>query len=285
MTEDSGSKWIRAARAARQFNVLLPAVADGRLNLSAVVLLAPHLAADNVRELIDSAARKSFNEIRHLLADRAPKLDLSAPPTSFDESNVPELSRLSVVQRIDSASSAPPEPAHPPVTSANVVHAPPPAPPPSTRRAVILTLDDELNSLLSRAVELLGYKLRSGEPKEVFRRSLRHFVTHLERTAINEPRPSTQTQDTNSRYIPTRVRAAVWKRDRARCTFVSESGHQCAATKDLEFDHIVPLALGGATSAGNLRLRCHAHNQYAAECVFGREFMESKRRAALGSTA
>jgi hypothetical protein len=150
---------------------------------------------------------------------------------------------------------------------------------------VIFTLDDEMNGLLCRAIELLGYKLRSGEPREVFRRSLRHFVTHLERSALNEPQPGAQSPNANSRYIPTRVRAAVWKRDRARCTFVSGIGHRCTATKDLEFDHVVPFALGGVTSAGNLRLRCRAHNQYAAECVFGREFMDTKRQGAWGSSA
>jgi len=271
MTEDRASRMIRAARVAHEHRSLFPALADGRLSWSGVVILAPHLTTDNVQELIEAATRKTNQQIRDLLVARTPKLDFSVPATEF----VPELSRLSALVRIE-------ETAPPPVTSASAA---PPPPPTLARRAVILTLDEELNSLLSRAIELLGYKLRSGEPREVFRRSLRHFVSHLERTAINEPRPSLQTQDANSRYIPTRVRAGVWKRDRARCTFVSESGHRCTATKDLEFDHVVPFALGGATSAGNLRLRCRAHNQYAAECVFGREFMDVKRRAAWGSSA
>src|SRR5262245_46787967 len=47
MSEDSACKRIRAARVGRQFPAIFPAVADGRLHLAAIVLLAPHLTAKN----------------------------------------------------------------------------------------------------------------------------------------------------------------------------------------------------------------------------------------------
>src|SRR6266540_3680759 len=34
-----------------------------------------------------------------------------------------------------------------------------------------------------------------------------------------------------------------------------------------------------------MRLRCRAHNQYAAACAFGAEFMRRKRTAARGAAA
>jgi len=44
------------------------------------------------------------------------------------------------------------------------------------------------------------------------------------------------------------------------------------------------VARGGQATVENVRLRCRAHNQYAAECTFGKDFMETKwdeaRRAA-----
>src|SRR5436190_13450977 len=43
MSEDAACKRICAARMARRFPAILPAVADGRLHLSTVVMLAPHL--------------------------------------------------------------------------------------------------------------------------------------------------------------------------------------------------------------------------------------------------
>jgi len=52
LSEDSALKRIRAARAARRFPELFAAIADGLLNLNAVVLLAPHLTDESRRELI-----------------------------------------------------------------------------------------------------------------------------------------------------------------------------------------------------------------------------------------
>src|SRR5512134_855149 len=43
LCDQAAKKRIRAARAARRFPALLPAVAEGRLHLTAVVLLAAHL--------------------------------------------------------------------------------------------------------------------------------------------------------------------------------------------------------------------------------------------------
>jgi len=45
MSEGTAFKRIRAARTARQFPAIYPALAEGRLHLSAVVMLTPHLSA------------------------------------------------------------------------------------------------------------------------------------------------------------------------------------------------------------------------------------------------
>ena len=52
MSEDTAFKRIRAARTARQFPAIFEAVADGRLHLSAVVVLAPYLTEENATELL-----------------------------------------------------------------------------------------------------------------------------------------------------------------------------------------------------------------------------------------
>lgn len=53
----------------------------------------------------------------------------------------------------------------------------------------------------------------------------------------------------NSRHIPARVKHEVWGRDGGRCTFVSEDGHRCEETCNLEFDHIVPWSMGGRSDS------------------------------------
>ena len=68
LSEDAAFKRIRAARTARRFPGIFAAVADGRLNLNAVVLLAPHLTEDNVAELLAAASHKTRFEIEQLLA-------------------------------------------------------------------------------------------------------------------------------------------------------------------------------------------------------------------------
>jgi len=70
LSEDAAYKRIQAARAARQFPALFAAVADGRLNLTAVCLLAPHLTAENVDELLAASVHQRNTAIRDLLAAR-----------------------------------------------------------------------------------------------------------------------------------------------------------------------------------------------------------------------
>ncbi len=82
LSEDAAFKRIQAARAARRFPALFETVAEGRLHLAAVCLLAPHLTAENVEELIEAATHRPKVEIEALLARRFPisgRLSLNRP--------------------------------------------------------------------------------------------------------------------------------------------------------------------------------------------------------------
>jgi hypothetical protein len=87
-SEQAALKRIRAARAARRFPAAVTALAEGRLHLSAVVLLKPHLTRRNAAELLEAASFKTRAEIEQLLAHRFPKADvptrlqpLATPPS------------------------------------------------------------------------------------------------------------------------------------------------------------------------------------------------------------
>src|SRR5712691_4694351 len=67
MSEFTALKRIRVARLARQFPAILPALLDGRLNLSAVMLLKPRLAPDSADALLAAAGHKTNAEIELLL--------------------------------------------------------------------------------------------------------------------------------------------------------------------------------------------------------------------------
>jgi len=77
-SDDMAYKRIHAARAARRCPAIFAAVADGRLHLTAVVMLAAHLTPENAEGLIAAATRKNRFEIERLLAARAPRPDVPA---------------------------------------------------------------------------------------------------------------------------------------------------------------------------------------------------------------
>jgi len=64
------------------------------------------------------------------------------------------------------------------------------------------------------------------------------------------PLPYEQTSRTP---IPEAIRSEVWRRDMGKCV-------RCGSNQNLQFDHIIPVALGGATSVANLQLLCQSCN-------------------------
>jgi hypothetical protein len=64
-------------------------------------------------------------------------------------------------------------------------------------------------------------------------------------------RPGDRERD--SRAIPQAMKIDVWQRDGGKC-------RQCSATEYLEFDHIIPWSMGGATSVDNLQILCRRDN-------------------------
>jgi len=70
LSEGATARRIHAARAARRFPDLFPALAEGRLHLTAVFLLAPHLTEENAEQLIEAATHKRKVEIERFLAQR-----------------------------------------------------------------------------------------------------------------------------------------------------------------------------------------------------------------------
>lgn len=66
----------------------------------------------------------------------------------------------------------------------------------------------------------------------------------------------TEQLDSSSRRkpIPQDVKIVVWQRDGGRCV-------ECHSPEELEFDHIIPLALGGANTMRNLQLLCATCNR------------------------
>jgi len=140
-----------------------------------------------------------------------------------------------------------------------------------------LEIDAETHDDIRAIQDLLGHAVPSGNMSQVVKRMAKYYRAHLEKERFGSKTPRRARPSRSRRHVPVLVRRAVVKRDGGQCTFVSTTGHRCTARKLLEFDHARPVALGGAATVDNMRLRCQAHNQLEAERVFGAEFMRRKR--------
>lgn len=76
------------------------------------------------------------------------------------------------------------------------------------------------------------------------------------------------------------VRRGIDKIEELQCTFVSEDGQRCQEKGWLELDHLEGFARTHQHSARTTALRCRAHNQFAAEQMYGRDFMAKARKKA-----
>jgi 5-methylcytosine-specific restriction endonuclease McrA len=52
-------------------------------------------------------------------------------------------------------------------------------------------------------------------------------------------------------FISEDVRQVVWQRDKGTC-------RGCGANNDLQFDHVIPVSMGGANIPDNLQILCGA---------------------------
>ena len=76
LSEDAASKRIQVARKARELPALITVLAEGRVHLTGLRLLAPHLTPENVDELLAAATHRPKAEIERLIAQRFPGTEL-----------------------------------------------------------------------------------------------------------------------------------------------------------------------------------------------------------------
>lgn len=299
LSEHEAYARIAAARASRRHPALLLMLEDGRLHLSAIGKLAPHLTDANAEDLLARAAHRTKSEIEDLVAEIAPRPDLAAvvrklpvregaaPASQLGPDRVAArgavLPLLAVV-----TSAAVSEAGRAPQDSPGAV-LPPPAPPPPAvtplspaRYGVQFTAGGELRDKLARLQTLLRCDLASAIEAAVDEKLARVEAKRFGSTTA--PRSSLDATDTapRSRHVPAAVRRAVRARDADRCTFRLRDGSRCPERRGLEFHHRDPYGRGGTHDPENVCLMCRGHNAYEAELDFGTEHIERHRRRAAG---
>lgn len=100
---------ITVARAAREYPVLLEMLRDGRLHLSGIARLAPHLTRQNVDAVLTRACGMSHREIRELVAEMEPRPDVVSSVRQLPQRTAPRAgSPLQLVCGRDARFRAPP---------------------------------------------------------------------------------------------------------------------------------------------------------------------------------
>ena len=276
MSGDMAYRRIHAARAMLRFPQIMPALADGRLHLTAVALIAPRLNPKNVESLIEAATHRTKVQILAMLADRYPQPDVPTQLRDIQPIIVKsQRSAAEVAQVSDSQKSLAPArvplcgsmaPAQLPNIEFASVHPLAPA-----RFELRCTLSQTAYDALRTAQELLSHAIPDADAAKVIERALVDLVAQLEKKQLGARGD-----------IPAQVVREVHERDGYQCTFIGTEGHRCAELRHLELDHIRPRSCGGRSTPSNLRLRCRVHNQYEAELLFGENFMALKRAKAVG---
>jgi hypothetical protein len=276
---------IAAARASREHPVVLTMLGDGRLHLSAIAKLAPHLTPDNRETLLELATHKSKRQVEELVAELAPRPD------------VPALMRKLPVERPKSEPPGAPELCPDAVGSGGLelrpdAVAPWRAPAPvrlasveplaPSRYKVQFTASAELHDKLERLRALMRSSVPDGDLGAIIEQAVTEKLERLEsarfaktkapRKTVAEPDPRPSSRD-----VPAAVRRAVYERDEGRCRFVDEQGRRCTARDRLEFHHWHPHGYGGDRSLQNIRLMCRTHNQYLAGHDYGQKAMARHR--------
>ncbi len=198
---------ITAARAARQHPILLEMLHDGRLHLSGIALLAPHLTEANRERILTRAVHKSKRQIKELIAELAPRPDVPTVvrklperrPTTLPSSlTLPTSKSLLCPDRVvESAQVSVCQPA-------KVVE-----PLGPSRYKVQFTASAELREKLERLRNLTG----AADLSAVIDRAVTEKLERLEARRYGKtdrPRKSLEETDTSpsSRYIPTPITAS-----------------------------------------------------------------------------
>jgi hypothetical protein len=177
---------IKAARVATRFPVVLDRLADGSLNMTAVMLLSPHLTPANHLELFAAARHKTRQEMEKLAAALRP-----LPAVSTMIRKLPaHPGRLQDSESLFpmNAGSGPEDlatPTAPLPIAATVSHLPAP-----TRPAILLalapnryklqvTISESTQQKLRQAQELIRHQIPDGNTAEILDRALDLLVEKL----------------------------------------------------------------------------------------------------------
>ncbi len=290
-----------AAELVQRFPEVESALRNGRLCLSSVIELAKVITPENAAEVLPrffglSSRDAALVAVSIRPVEDAPRRDvvtslrLAAPAASAAEERMPTPPPANY-DTTPLAFRAPEmtAPGRAPATAS-----PYPVPPiVATKSRMVEPLDSErvrLHMTVSRRFlakleatkDALSHALPGASPEEVLEACMDLLLADRAKRKGLVEKPRKAVGPITSDAVPAAVKREAWGRAGGRCEWPLDGGGVCGSTLRLEFDHVVPRAHGGPSTAHNVRVLCRAHNQLAARRVFGDDWMDrfTRKRSA-----
>ena len=147
----------------------------------------------------------------------------------------------------------------------------------ATETEIRFTADQKLMEKFERLKNLMGHKSNAqtyaGLFEELADLALKKLDPMEKPSAV--PLLETKSSTGGTRYIPEKLKRAIWQRDKGQCSYVDpESGKRCDSKHALQYEHVVPFGKSGKSTFENLKLLCPSHNRLAAIQAYGLEKMQ-----------
>lgn len=228
LSEAATGKRIAVARAARMYPVILELLADGSVNLTTVLLLAPHFTPENHVRLLTSTKHKSKRQVEEFVVALRP-----LPPVTSVIRKLP----TPRIAAVDTADAPADQTALPPAGGATnndeplvetvLMPMPIPVRTSPSRRSIVqplapdrfkveFTASADTREKLQRAQDLLRHQIPDGSLDKVMNKALTTLLEKLVKQKMAETDKPRHADSSNppkrgslSRHIPAHVRRKV----------------------------------------------------------------------------
>ena len=282
---------------------------DGRVTMSALVLLRNVLERDNARDWLERISHESCEDVEAMVGEPRPERRDAIRKLPAVVTNDRVASAEPVVDLFASAAATQTAAVADVPCDSTVAPDPRPlvpAPLPEDQYRLTLTVGPRFKKLLDEAAALASHKIPRKDPGAVLLLALGDLVVKLRKQrglgrvpkrgrrpradspvstsqvalapvaepAAAQPSAERERDRAKRRRVPAEVYRQVWARDQGRCAWVMPDGRRCGETWQLEIDHVPPIAKGGTSTVEGCRLACRGHNLQGARNEFGDELMD-----------
>ena len=264
LPKSSAFRRSEVARLIARFPAIEVPFLGGRLSIRALLELREVLTEENHAAVLARAEGMNQEQAQLLAVEVLPK------PVPRDVCRAIPLS-LSGTGAAEIAKSVPKETAGTPARTS----APPESIQPLTPqlRRLGVTVSAEFMAELELVRDALSHPVPDGDFERVVRAGFKLLLEQDRKRKGLTEKPRPQKTAASGRSVPAAVKREVWKRDEGRCTTPMGDGQRCGATRKLEFDHHLEVALGGESTVEKVRLLCKTRNLMKAERNLGRALM------------